>query len=233
MSPIPPIFPFDGGNFLKFVLKIGKALGSIFEPPKKKETPEDVVERNRAFQSFCEEVNKEAKQVEAYVLQQIDEYIRYLDSINSSQEYPFMQKYQINLRGALRQVELLKAQIPGIIGGEVSRRLSDTDMECMQVRRMLPGAEKEFQMQTLLQNIISNALEKCAATTESVIGQIRDDFIDELQGCLHTARQQYEKAELEFEKITNSEDNIDERARIRAEAAHKIRCCDLVSELME
>lgn len=234
ISPIPRI-PGPGGSWIifEFLKKIGKALGSIFKSPKKKETPEDVAERNRAFLSFCEEVNKEAKQVEEYVLQQIDEYIRYLDSLNSSGEYPFIQRYRINLRGTLRQVELLKTQIPGIIGNEVSRRLSDTDAECMRVRRMLPGAEKESQMQTLLQSIISSALEKCAATTASVIGEIQDGFIDDLQDCLHTANQQYEKTELELERIKNSEDDIAERVRIRAEAEHVMQCCDLALELME
>lgn len=225
-----PISP--GGPVMKLFRIIGKIIEIITKPPKAKETPEDVAERNRAFRSFCDQVNGEARQIEAYVIQQLDAYGGYLSALSDSKEYPFLQQYKVNTKFLHSQLDLLKMQIPGIIGGEVSRHLSDTDAECLKIRRMLPGAEKEMKMQEFLSAITGSALEKCAQTTSAIIGQVRDLFIEDLQECLHASRRQLEQTEAELTEIMEPADSTVEREQICAQARYVANCCELVLTIL-
>lgn len=236
INPIPPIF-VDGptaaaGGLVWLLLKAGKAIKAWLTPPKDKESPEDVAERNRAFQMFCDRVNDEARQIEVYVIGQLDAYGKYLSTLNGSEEYSFLRRYKVNTRTLLWQLDFLKAQIPGIIGTEVSRRLSDTDAECLKIRRMLPGAEKEAKMQEFLSTIINSALEKCAQTTSAIMEQVQDLFIEDLQECLHTSRRQLDQTEAELAGLTESSGDTAERERICAQAKQVVECCELVLAIL-
>lgn len=229
-GPFPPKDP--GETVIEFLRKIGKAIRALFTPPKDKETPEDVAERNRVFQLFCDQVDAEAKQVEKYVIQQLDAYGGYLSALNDSEAYSLLQRYKVNTKILLRQLDFLKMQIPGIIGAEVSRHLSDTDSECLKIRRMLPGAEKEARMQEFLCTIISGALEKCAQTTSTIISQVQGLFVDDLQECLNTSRRQLEQTEAELTEITESAGDAAERERVCAQAKQVVECCELVLAIL-
>lgn len=227
---MPETSPF---SIIKIIRGAIKALKSIFAPPKKNEKPEDVAERNLAFQMFCERVNIEARQVESYVRQQLDDYGEYLSILSRSDEYDLLKRNRVNMRGMLNQLALMKNQIPGIIGTEVSRRLSDTDSECLRIRRMLSGAEKNAQMEAFLRTIIAEALEKCASTTESIMNQMQDIFTEDLQDCLDTSQRQLEKIENGLAGLGSATDEVRERVRMRAEAEQIIRCSGLISELFQ
>lgn len=229
-SPIPNPSPI---NIFKIIGGVIKAIKAFFAPPKPKETPEDVMERQRAFQYFCDRVHQEAHQMEGYVVQQLENYGSYLSSMSSSEAFDILKRYHVNTRSLLAQLEILKAQIPGIIRSEVSSRLSDTDSECMRIRRMIPGAEKEAQMNRYLESIISDAVEKCASTTESIMAQMQNIFIDDLQECLDTSRQQLESMERGLSGITDSTDEAAERVRTRADAKQVIRYSDLILRLFD
>ncbi len=223
----------DSGPLWKIAIKFLQAIKSFFLPPKNKETPEDVAERNRAFQLFCERVNSEAKHIEEYVLQQLDSYGQYLSEISEQEAYAFLKEYRIDTRRILQHLDLLKMQVPGIIASELSRRISDTDAECIKIRRMLPGAEKENEMQSFLQKVISSAIEKCAQKTEVIMNQIQEMFVSDLEECLSLSRKQLEQTESELNNIANAEDSMLERARIRMQAKLITECCDMVSALFE
>lgn len=239
MSPMifdGPKGPYGDENVVeaavKFFKKIGNAIKTLLTPPKDKETPEDVAERNRAFQALCDQINDEANQVEAYVIQQLEGYGSYLSALNDSEAYPLLQEYRVNTRMLLQQLDFLKMQIPGIISAEVARRLSDTDAECLKIRRMLPGAEKEVKMREFVRTVINGALEKCAQTTSSIIGQVRDIFIERLQECIDTSRRHLEQTEAELTEITGSAGDAAERERIYAQAHHVAECCELVLRIL-
>lgn len=228
--PVPPSVLF---NLFAIIGKVAKALKAFFAPPKPKESPEDVLERQRAFQLFCNRVHQEASQVEHYVVQQLESYGLYLNAMSGSETYDILKRYHVNTRSLLAQLEVLKMQIPGIVRAEVSSRLSDSDGECMRIRRMLPGAEKEAQMNRYLESIISAALEKCANTTQSIMTQMQNIFVDDLQGCLDTSRQQLEVIERGLAGFTKTADEAAERVRTRTDAEHIIRCSELISELFD
>lgn len=223
--------PGDAGTLWKIILKLARGIKSFFAPPKKNETPDDVAERNRAFQMFCEQVNREAKQVEEYVIQQLNAYGAYLNAVNESEEYSLLKRYKVNMRNLLMQLDFLKGQIPGIINAEVSHRLSDTDGECLRIRRMLPGAEKEAQMQNFLHTIVADAMEKCADTTESIMNQMQEIFVEDLQECLDMAQRQTEKTKSELAGFEDSANEAAERIHVRTKAEQIVRCSELVSGL--
>lgn len=229
ISPFPRI-PFDP---FKIFRKIATVIKSLFTPPKPRETPEDVIERQRAFQNFCDQVHQEASQMEGYVVQELERYGSYLNTMSASEAYSVLKRYHVNTRNLLTQLEILKMQIPGIIRAEVSRRLSDTDGECTRIRRMLPGAEKEAQMHQFLESILSDAMEKCASTTESIMEQIQNLFVDDLQECLNVSRQQLETVERGLTVLSDSTDEAFERMRIQTSAEQVIRCSDLIIKLFD
>ena len=228
--PVPPI---DPSKIIKVIGAIGKAIKALFTPPKQKESPEDVMERQRAFRFFCDRVHQEAGQVESYVVQQLESYGSYLSMLNDSEAYDILKRYHVNTRALLMQLEVLKMQIPGIVRAEVASRLSDSNGDCMRIRRMLPGAEKEAEMNRYLESILSAALDKCASVTESIMTQMQDLFVDDLQGCLDTSRQQLEGIERGLSRLAETADEVSERVRIRTDAEHIIRCSQLVAELFD
>lgn len=153
--------------------------------------------------------------------------------MNGLESYDILKRYHVNTRSLLAQLEILKMQIPGIIRTEVSSRLSDNDAECMRIRRMLPGAEKEAQMNHYLEFIISAALDKCAQTTESIMIQMQNFFVDDLQECLNASRQQLESIERGLSVFANTADEAVERAQAQAKAEHIIRYSELISKLFD
>lgn len=171
--------------------------------------------------------------MERYVVQQLDSYGSYLSEMSGSEAYDILKRYHVNTRSLLAQLEVLKMQIPGIVRAEVSTRLSDSDGECMRIRRMLPGAEKEAQMNHYLESIISAALDKCASTTESIMTQMQNIFVDDLQGCLDASRQQLEGIERGLAGFTETADEASERVRTRTDAEHVIQCSKLISDLFD
>lgn len=233
MSSFMPMPSPSPGSIFKIIRGIAEAIKAFFAPPKPKESPEDVMERQRAFQFFCDRVHQEAGQVESYVVQQLESYGSYLNALSNSETYDILKRHHVNTRGLLSQLEVLKMQIPGIIRAEVSSHLSDSDGECMRIRRMLPGAEKEVRINRYLESIISVAMEKCASITESIMTQMQDIFIDDLQECLDTSRQQLEAIERGLAGFTEAEDEAVERLRIKAGAEQIIRCSKLVSGLLD
>lgn len=191
------------------------------------------MERQRAFQYFCERVHQEASQVEQYVVRQLDRYGEYLNMPGEFEDDNLLKRYQVNMRSIMAQLEILKTQIPGIIRNEVSARLSDNNSECMRIRRMLPGAEKEAQMNQYLESIISDAVDKCAKTTESIMKQMQNIFVDDLRRCVDFSRKHLEDIERSLSGLTEAEDEVAERVRIRTNAEHIFRCSDLISGLFE
>lgn len=230
---LPPTPPHNPVNIFKIIGKVAKAIKAFLTPPKQNESPEDVIERQKAFQFFCDRVHQEASQVEQYVVQQLENYGSYLNMLSSLESYDILKKYHVNTRSLLAQLEILKMQIPGIIRTEVSSRLSDNDAECMRIRRMLPGAEKEAQMNHYLESIISAAVDKCAQTTESIMIQMQNTFIDDLQECLDTSRQQLESIERGLSVFTSTADEAVERAKAQAKAEHIIRYSELIYKLFD
>jgi len=220
-------------DFFKNIDKFFKAVKAFFTPPKLTESPEDVMERQRAFLFFCNRVHQEASQVERYVVHQLENYCSYLNAMSSSEEYDILKQYHVNTRSLLAQLDVLKMQIPGIIRAEVSSRLSDSDGECMRIRRMLPGAEKEAQMNHYRDSIISAALDKCASTTEAIMIQMQNIFVEDLQECLDISQQQLKSIERGLAGFTEAADEASERVRIRTDAEHIIQCSQLISKLFD
>ena len=171
--------------------------------------------------------------MERYVVQQLEDYGSYLNAMSKSEAYSILSRYHVNTRSLFSQLEVLKMQIPGIIRGEVSSHLSAGDGERMKIQKMLPGVEKEAQMKRYFESIISAALEKCANTTQSIMTQMQDIFVDDLQGCLDASRQQLEGIERGLAGFTETTDEAVERVHVRTDAEHIIRCSKLISELFD
>lgn len=236
--PLPLPFPIPGGGgiaggIFSFLLKKAwKIIRDFMNPPKESETPKEVIACNDAFRIFCQQVNQEAKQIETASLQHLENYCAYLENIDKTSAGGFLKKYKISTRGMVRQMNFLKMQIPGLIGSEVSRRLSDTDAECLQIRKMLPGTEKEAKMQSFMGTVINNAVEKCAQTVASITQELQDSFIDDLQDSLELSKQQLECAENDFKALGDAENDLPSREQVRLKAQQTAECCEMIINLL-
>ena len=223
--PLPLPFPIPGGGgiaggIFSFLLKKAwKIIRDFMNPPKESETPKEVIACNDAFRIFCEQVNQEAKQIETASLQHLENYCAYLENIDKTSAGGFLKKYKISTRGMVRQMNFLKMQIPGLIGSEVSRRLSDTDAECLQ-------------MQSFMGIVINNAVEKCAQTVASITQELQDSFIDDLQDSLELSKQQLECAENDFKALGDAENDLSSREQVRLKAQQTAECCEMIINLL-
>ena len=130
--PLPSPMPMPLGWLIKL-------LKAMFTHPKKKETPQDVAERQRWRREFTDYVQKQAEVTEQQVAAQLRTYAEQLTALSQNE----LARYHISAAPFVHQVELLSMQIPGTIASEVSRRMTDSDAAYQKLCRMLPGAEKE------------------------------------------------------------------------------------------
>ena len=134
--PFPTTIPMLPGWLIKL-------LKAMFTHPKKKETPQDVAERQRWRREFTDYVQKQAEAMEQQAAAQLRAYAEQLLTLSQNE----LARYHISAVPFVQQVELLSMQIPGTIASEVSRRMTDSDAVYQKLCRMLPGAEKEEQSQ--------------------------------------------------------------------------------------
>ena len=148
--PFPTTIPMLPGWLIKL-------LKAMFTHPKKKETPQDVAERQRWRQEFTDYVQKQAEATEKQAAAQLRTFAEQLMALSQNE----LTRYHISAVPFVHQVELLSMQIPGTIASEVSRRMTDSDAVYQKLCRMMPGAEKEKATQEFMREIIGQGVEKC------------------------------------------------------------------------
>lgn len=202
-------------------------LKAMFTPSKKKETPQDIAERNRWQREFTDYVNRNTEAVEQQIVLQVRSYADYLVEISQTE----ISRYKINTRPFIHEVELLNAQIPGTVSGEVSRHMTDSDAEYCKIRRMISGSEKEQAMQRFLQEIIDSGVEKCDRLAQQVFNQIEEDLIAMLQERVDQSCQQLERTRQDLKCLASAIDDRKEQERLKAQAELIWSACNFTEGL--
>lgn len=206
-----------------------KLLKAMFTHPKKKETPQDVAERQRWRREFTDYVQKQAEATEQQVAAQLRAYAEQLLTLSQNE----LARYHISAAPFVHQVELLSMQIPGTIASEVSRRMTDSDAAYQKLCRMMPGAEKEKATQEFMREIIDQGVEKCSRLAQSVLDQLEEDLTAALQEKLEQSQQQLERTRQELAALAEAAGDGQRQEKLKAQAELLCAACDLTEELFD
>lgn len=220
--PFPTTIPVLPGWLIKL-------LKAMFTHPKKKETPQDVAERQRWRREFTDYVQKQAEATEQQVAAQLRAYAEQLLTLSQNE----LARYHISAVPFVQQVELLSMQIPGTIASEVSRRMTDTDAAYQKLCRMLPGAEKEKATQDFMREIIHQGVEKCSNLAQKVLDQLEEDLTAALQEKLEQSQQQFERTRQELAALAKAAGDGQQQEKLKAQAELLCAACDLTEELFD
>ena len=220
--PLPSPMPMPIGWLIKL-------LKAMFTHPKKKETPQDVAERQRWRREFTDYVQKQAEAMEQQVAAQLRTYAEQLLALSQNE----LARYHISAAPFVHQVELLSMQIPGTIASEVSRRMTDSDAAYQKLCRMLPGAEKEKAMQDFVREIINQGIEKCSKLAQQVLDQLEEDLTAALQDKLEQSQQQLERTRQELSALAEAAGDGQQQEKLKAQAELRCAACDLTEELFD
>ena len=213
--PFPTTIPMLPGWLIKL-------LKAMFTHPKKKETPQDVAERQRWRQEFTDYVQKQAAA-------QLRTFAEQLMALSQNE----LTRYHISAVPFVHQVELLSMQIPGTIASEVSRRMTDSDAVYQKLCRMMPGAEKEKATQEFMREIIGQGVEKCSRLAQRVLDQLEEDLTAALQEKLEQSQQQLERTQQELSALAEAAGDGQQQEKLKAQAELLCAACDLTEELFD
>lgn len=206
-----------------------KLLKAMFTHPKKKETPQDVAERQRWRREFTDYVQKQAEVTEQQVAAQLRTYAEQLTALSQNE----LARYHISAAPFVHQVELLSMQIPGTIASEVSRRMTDSDAAYQKLCCMMPGAEKEKATQEFMREIIDQGVEKCSRLAQRVLDQLEEDLTAALQEKLEQSQQQLERTQQELSALAEAAGDGQQQEKLKAQAELLCTACDLTEELFD
>ena len=206
-----------------------KLLKAMFTHPKKKETPQDVAERQRWRREFTDYVQKQAEATEQQVAAQLRAYAEQLLTLSQNE----LARYHISAVPFVHHVELLSMQIPGTIASEVSRRMTDSDAVYQKLCRMMPGAEKEKATQEFMREIIGQGVEKCSRLAQRVLDQLEEDLTAALQEKLEQSQQQLERTQQELSALAEAAGDGQQQEKLKAQAELLCAACDLTEELFD
>lgn len=220
--PLPSPMPMPLGWLIKL-------LKAMFTHPKKKETPQDVAERQRWRREFTDYVQKQAEATEQQVAAQLRTYAEQLTALSQNE----LACYHISAAPFVHQVELLSMQIPGTIASEVSRRMTDSDAAYQKLCCMMPGAEKEKATQEFMREIIDQGVEKCSRLAQRVLDQFEEDLTAALQEKLEQSQQQLERTQQELSALAEAAGDGQQQEKLKAQAELLCTACDLTEELFD
>lgn len=220
--PLPSPMPMPLGWLIKL-------LKAMFTHPKKKETPQDVAERQRWRREFTDYVQKQAEATEQQVAAQLRTYAEQLTALSQNE----LACYHISAAPFVHQVELLSMQIPGTIASEVSRRMTDSDAAYQKLCCMMPGAEKEKATQEFMREIIDQGVEKCSRLAQRVLDQLEEDLTAALQEKLEQSQQQLERTQQELSALAEAAGDGQQQEKLKAQAELLCTACDLTEELFD
>ena len=220
--PLPSPMPMPLGWLIKL-------LKARFTHPKKKETPQDVAERQRWRREFTDYVQKQAEVTEQQVAAQLRTYAEQLTALSQNE----LARYHISAAPFVHQVELLSMQIPGTIASEVSRRMTDSDAAYQKLCCMMPGAEKEKATQEFIREIIDQGVEKCSRLAQRVLDQLEEDLTAALKEKLEQSRQQLERTQQELSALAEAAGDGQQQEKLKAQAELLCTACDLTEELFD
>lgn len=220
--PLPSPMPMPLGWLIKL-------LKAMFTHPKKKETPQDVAERQRWRREFTDYVQKQAEATEQQVAAQLRTYAEQLTALSQNE----LARYHISAAPFVHQVELLSMQIPGTIASEVSRRMTDSDAAYQKLCCMMPGAEKEKATQEFMREIIDQGVEKCSRLAQRVLDQLEEDLTAALQEKLEQSQQQLERTQQELSALAEAAGDGQQQEKLKAQAELLCTACGLTEELFD
>lgn len=220
--PLPSPMPMPLGWLIKL-------LKAMFTHPKKKETPQDVAERQRWRREFTDYVQKQAEVTEQQVAAQLRTFAEQLTALSQNE----LTRYHISAAPFVHQVELLSMQIPGTIASEVSRRMTDSDAAYQKLCCMMPGAEKEKATQEFMREIIDQGVEKCSRLAQRVLDQLEEDLTAALQEKLEQSQQQFERTRQELAALAKAVGDGQQQEKLKAQAELLCAACDLTEELFD
>ena len=220
--PLPSPMPMPLGWLIKL-------LKAMFTHPKKKETPQDVAERQRWRREFTDYVQKQAEATEQQAAAQLRTFAEQLTALSQNE----LTRYHISAAPFVHQVELLSMQIPGTIASEVSRRMTDSDAAYQKLCCMMPGAEKEKATQEFMREIIDQGVEKCSRLAQRMLDQLEEDLTAALQEKLEQSQQQFERTRQELAALAKAVGDGQQQEKLKAQAELLCAACDLTEELFD
>lgn len=224
---------FPSGNLEKmkpFFELLLLLLRIAFLPQKKDESPEDVESRNRAYQSFCDLVNSRALETEKAVLAHLDNYANSIVQMTERAGLNSLKNCISCLNFFQQQINLLKSQISGLIGAEVSRHLTDSNPDCVRIRSMLPGQEKDVCIREFISRTIRAAIDKCSYTIDDFISKLQANLLEDIQDELEISKRNCEDLLSNLKDISENQFDLDKCESIREQSEIKLALCSLIEQ---
>lgn len=217
-------------RIIAFILKVPGHVKAWLQRPKKNETPQDVAERAAAFQRLCDTVSQEtatlSKRIQALLDQSIDYYIQL-------GEHPLFQRYHISTQSAVAQLEVVKDKVPKLIDDEAVKQLSDNNPACVQLRRMLPGQEKEQRMQQLIAQVIQRAIQRCAQAVAETMEEVQADLLDALASAQSMQQRLWERQADALQKLLDAQEDPAVQQAVLNQARCALQCCAHIEAQLE
>lgn len=214
--PIPPRIPPS------LLWKVIEWLRVFFRRPRKEPTLEDVDERNAAFQALRDMVSQETAALSARIQELLDQSIAYYNQLG---EHELFVRYQLSTKGAVRQLELVKSHVPVLIDIEAARQLSGSNPGCAQLRRMLPGQERERRMGQFISDVIQAAIQRCEQTVTQAMEAVQEDLLDALASAQTAQQQRCERQAEKLQELLESQEDPATRQMVLNQARCTLQCC--------
>lgn len=213
------------------LLAIWNILKGIFSSPKNKQTdtPNDVSARNQAFIAVSKQIDREAKAVEEYVTSEIEKFSCDLHDFTEDSSH-VLSRYHIRSSQLSRDINHLKQQIPGLIGHEVSRNLSESNPECDRALRMQPGVQKEVAFKTLISSIINKAVDKCAQSVQTVLNDMFEEYTSTINDAIEESVTELHKKAEQLQALEVPLEDKEQREAVILKSMLTVSCCDFLHE---
>ena len=149
--------PTGDSGIISKIIKIVKTIVNIFKKPSKEAGNTDSINDNTSldnidriieiFVDFKEQIRSKATEIENSVELEIRYYSEELHDI-LSEHSDMVDAYGIRFIRIEKQIDKLAAKVKGSIENEISKKVSLDNVQCREIVKMIPGAQKEQAMNT-------------------------------------------------------------------------------------
>lgn len=175
------------------------------KPVTKNSTAEDISDINKVFQEFRQGIEKQAKQNEKLLLEDVKSFaedLRWAAQTNN----PLFSKYNVRFNRFDRKAASLAEQMDGVMLDKVSRMVSLDSPECSQVIRMLPGTEKDQAAADLFRNACRQGQEAVIAKTSSLCNELLEEYEDAVSDAIERLALSVNVKEQELNQLLTCQD---------------------------
>lgn len=183
------------------------------------------------FSDFKEQVCLRSTEIEKAITEEVR---FYLDEIKQLliENQKMAEKYNIRVNIIERKINRILPHLEGIIGHEVSKKISLDNTECKNIMKMIPGEKKEKALQKLLNDAIQNALNVCCLNIKERLEEIFEGVDDEILEKINSIKENNDFQLKQLEEI--DADNFTETAaKTMGKAYFWIDACMIVEDILQ